>query len=95
MTGSEASNLAPASMSTILQDKVTLIAFLSFIIVSGGASVAIRLSYAELPTFWSGAAHWWCLASGLARYCLSRNVLEMKNCMKLRENSSSLPVRFV
>ena len=60
MTESEASIPAPASTSTILPDKVTLIAFLSFIIVSGGASVAIRFTYAELPTFWSGAARFIC-----------------------------------
>ena len=60
MTESEASIPAPPPTSTILPDKVTLIAFLSFIIVSGGASVAIRFTYAELPPFWSGAARFIC-----------------------------------
>jgi drug/metabolite transporter (DMT)-like permease len=34
----------------------TLIAFLSFIVLSGGAAIAIRFTYAELPTFWSAAS---------------------------------------
>jgi drug/metabolite transporter (DMT)-like permease len=33
-----------------------LIAFLTFIVVGGGASVAIRLTYAELAPFWVGAS---------------------------------------
>ena len=33
----------------------TLAAFLGIVILSGGVSVAIRLSYAELPTFWGAA----------------------------------------
>ena len=37
-----------------LPDRMTLIAFALFVIVSGGASVAIRFTYAELPPFWSG-----------------------------------------
>ncbi len=37
-------------------DRTTLIAFLCFILVGGGASVAIRLTYAELPPFWSATA---------------------------------------
>jgi drug/metabolite transporter (DMT)-like permease len=39
-----------------LPDRTTLIAFLTFILVGGGASVAIRMTYAELPPFWAGAA---------------------------------------
>lgn len=39
-----------------LPDRTTLTAFLLFILVSGGASVAIRFTYAELPTFFGGAA---------------------------------------
>ena len=38
-----------------LPDRTTLVAFLFFILVSGGASVAIRFTYAELPPFFSGA----------------------------------------
>jgi drug/metabolite transporter (DMT)-like permease len=33
----------------------TLAAFLGIVILAGGVSVAIRLSYAELPTFWGAA----------------------------------------
>jgi len=39
-----------------LPDRTTLMAFLFFILVSGGASVAIRFTYAELPPFFGGAA---------------------------------------
>jgi drug/metabolite transporter (DMT)-like permease len=60
MTESEASIPATASTSSLLPDKVTLAAFLSFVVVSGGASVAIRFTYAELPTFWSGSARFIC-----------------------------------
>ena len=47
-------------LSSLLPDRTTLIAFLTFIVVSGGASVAIRFTYAELPPFWSGAARFIC-----------------------------------
>ena len=33
----------------------TVAAFLALVILSGGVSVAIRISYAELPTFWGAA----------------------------------------
>jgi drug/metabolite transporter (DMT)-like permease len=39
-----------------LSDRSTLIAFLVFVIVGGGASVAIRMTYAELAPFWAGAS---------------------------------------
>ena len=52
---------AAPTQRAILPDRITLIAFLAFIIVSGGASVAIRFTYAELPTFWSGAARFICV----------------------------------
>ena len=42
--------------SLALPDRTTLMAFLFFIFVSGGASVAIRFTYAELPPFFSGSA---------------------------------------
>ncbi len=38
-----------------LPDRTTLTAFLFFVLVSGGASVTIRFTYAELPPFFSGA----------------------------------------
>lgn len=43
-----------------LPDRLTLIAFAVFVLVGGGASVAIRFTYAELPPFWSGAARFLC-----------------------------------
>ena len=39
-----------------LPERPVLIAFFSFILVGGGASVAIRVTYGELPPFWSAAA---------------------------------------
>jgi len=39
-----------------LPERRVLIAFLMFVIVAGGASVAIRISYAELAPFWSAAS---------------------------------------
>lgn len=38
-----------------LPDNTTLAAFSLFVLVSGGASVAIRFTYAELPPFFGGA----------------------------------------
>lgn len=35
---------------------LTLIAFALFVLFAGGASVAIRFTYAEIPTFWGAAA---------------------------------------
>lgn len=43
------------SIST-LPDRPVLTAFGLFVIVSGGASVAIRMTYAELAPFWAGAS---------------------------------------
>jgi len=45
-------NHAPSA----LPERSVLIAFLLFIIVGGGASVAIRMTYAELAPFWAGAS---------------------------------------
>jgi drug/metabolite transporter (DMT)-like permease len=42
--------------TTSLPDRRVLIAFLLFVLVAGGSSVAIRISYAELAPFWSAAA---------------------------------------
>ena len=47
---------AQNNSSSALPERPVLIAFLLFIIVGGGASVAIRMTYAELPPFWSAAA---------------------------------------
>jgi hypothetical protein len=45
---------APAQAAA-LPDKVTLAAFAIFVVVSGGASVAIRFTYAEISPFYGGA----------------------------------------
>jgi drug/metabolite transporter (DMT)-like permease len=45
----------PTSTSA-LPDRTTLIAFGFFVLLAGGASVAVRITYAELPPFWSAAA---------------------------------------
>ena len=42
-----------ASDSTALPDRQVLMAFALFVLVSGGASVAIRVTYGELAPFWS------------------------------------------
>jgi drug/metabolite transporter (DMT)-like permease len=39
-----------------LPERPTLLAFGLFILIGGGASVAIRMTYAELPPFWANAA---------------------------------------
>jgi drug/metabolite transporter (DMT)-like permease len=39
-----------------LPDRSVLIAFLMFIVVGGGASVAIRVTYGELAPFWAAAS---------------------------------------
>lgn len=46
--------VAPAP-ATALPDRGTLAAFAAFVIVSGGASVAIRFTYAEIAPFWGAA----------------------------------------
>ncbi len=46
--------MAPAR--TVLPERPILLAFLLFILVGGGASVAIRLTYAEMDPFWAGAS---------------------------------------
>jgi drug/metabolite transporter (DMT)-like permease len=42
--------------SSALPERSVLIAFLLFVLVGGGASVAIRMTYAELAPFWAGAS---------------------------------------
>ena len=39
-----------------LPERSVLVAFLLFILVAGGASVAIRVTYAEMPPFWVAAS---------------------------------------
>jgi drug/metabolite transporter (DMT)-like permease len=42
--------------SSALPERSVLIAFFLFVLVGGGASVAIRMTYAELAPFWAGTA---------------------------------------
>jgi len=60
MSTKEISSSPSDSLSSFLPDSTTLVAFIAFIVVSGGASVAIRFTYAEMPPFWSGAARFLC-----------------------------------
>ena len=46
----------PDQARTDTPDRSVLIAFVLFIIVGGGASVAIRITYAELAPFWAAAS---------------------------------------
>ncbi len=46
----------PEVSSSALPDKKTLVAFALFILFASGASVSIRITYGELPPFFSGAA---------------------------------------
>ncbi len=46
---------APPTSTSALPDRTTLIAFGFFVLLAGGASVAVRITYAELPPFWSAA----------------------------------------
>ncbi len=47
---------APAEKTSALPDSKTLAAFGLFILLAGGASVAVRITYGELAPFYSGAA---------------------------------------
>ncbi len=44
------------TLTPALPDRRVLIAFMLFVLVGGGASVAIRISYAELAPFWAAAS---------------------------------------
>ena len=48
--------IAQNPASSALPARPTLIAFGAFILVGGGASVAIRMTYAELAPFWAAAS---------------------------------------
>ena len=48
--------VAPGVKSSVLPDNKTLAAFGLFILLASGASVAVRITYGELPPFYSGAA---------------------------------------
>jgi len=46
--------MSDSTSSPSLPDRITQLAFVIFVIASGGASVAIRFTYADLPPFWGG-----------------------------------------
>jgi drug/metabolite transporter (DMT)-like permease len=46
----------PQSAVSTLPERNILVAFVFFILVTGGASVAIRIAYQEMAPFWTGAA---------------------------------------
>jgi len=48
--------LVPAEGSASIPDRLTLAAFVLMVLAGGGASVAIRFTYLEMPPFWSGTA---------------------------------------
>jgi drug/metabolite transporter (DMT)-like permease len=47
---------AQSPASSALPERSVLVAFLLFVVVGGGASVAIRVTYAELAPFWAGTS---------------------------------------
>lgn len=47
---------APASQSYAIPDRNTLIAFFTFVIIAGGAAVAVRIAYTEMAPYALGAA---------------------------------------
>jgi drug/metabolite transporter (DMT)-like permease len=50
------SSAVSAQQSLAFPDHTTLIAFIFMVLVAGGAAVAIRITFVELPPFWSGGA---------------------------------------
>ncbi len=66
--------LVPTATSTSLPDRITLTAFVLMILAGGGASVAIRFTYAELPPFWSGTARFIIGALGFWGLMLLRKI---------------------
>jgi drug/metabolite transporter (DMT)-like permease len=50
------SSAVNAHQSLAFPDRTTLIAFIFMVLVAGGAAVAIRITFVELPPFWSGGA---------------------------------------
>jgi drug/metabolite transporter (DMT)-like permease len=47
----------PLSLQRLFRlSRVTVIAFIALVVLNAGASLAIRFTYAELPTFWGAAA---------------------------------------
>ncbi len=58
----------PAERVSALPDRLTLAAFALFVVLAGGAPVAIRFTYSELAPFWSGTARF--IASALVFWVL-------------------------
>jgi drug/metabolite transporter (DMT)-like permease len=54
--------------------RTTRLAFLLFIVVGGGASVAIRMTYAELPPFWSATFRFFLAALVLWAIVFARRI---------------------
>lgn len=46
----------PIGQTSVTTDRSTMIAFIFMVLVAGGAAVAIRITFVELPPFWSGGA---------------------------------------
>ena len=66
--------IKPVEAVSGLPDRTTLIAFVLMILAGGGASVAIRFTYAELPPFWSGTARFGIGALGFWGLMLIRKI---------------------
>jgi drug/metabolite transporter (DMT)-like permease len=64
----------PVAKPTPKLDQTTLLAFITFIVISGGASIAIRFTYAEIAPFWGGAARFTLAALLLGLLALIRKV---------------------
>ena len=63
---------SPAVQGTF-PDRRVLFAFVLFILVGGGASVAIRITYAEMAPFWAAASRASLFSGPGAKYCTSSN----------------------
>lgn len=62
MAHKEVAQPSLAAISAALPDRTTLLAFVAFVVLTGGASVAIRFTLVEMPPFWSAAARFACTA---------------------------------
>ena len=69
---------AAAEKPSALPDNKTLAAFGIFILLAGGASVAVRITYGELAPFYSGAARF--ALAGLIFWVLLFSLQEVGIC---------------
>ena len=46
----------PIAQISVTPDRLAMIAFVSMVFLSAGASIAVRVTYTELPPFWAGAS---------------------------------------